>query len=823
MENENSYYSQPLFVEDDSIDVKRYFSLFISNWYWFAIALFISFTVAYGFNRYSAEIYNVSASLLIKDETLTGFTAMTPIFPGTEAFKNQQNLKNEIGVLKSYELNRKVIDSLPEFHVTYTLIGRRRIVENRRYRTLPFIVIPDSCCRIAPPDYSISIQPLDTGGFRIQIRGSKGEWEYMNFGDTVTPARLGIENGDPFSFIVQLRNPDVPGYDPEISNNYYFRFADLSALANQYRSKLQVNPIDEGATLVTLSVTGEVAEQEIDYLNKLIHLYIDRGLEIKNKTAELTIQFIDNQLDTIRRELGSFEDSLVKFRNDNRIIDISSEAAAVKSRLERYDAERISLSLQRQYFEYLTGYITSRNETGDIVAPSVMGINDPILERLISELSALQKHKSQLLLNLSADLPVIAMANDNIEKTRRALSDNIASSLSNINSSLDDVGKRIVTAEKGLTRLPDVEKNLVSIQRGYDLSNTVYTYLLEKKAEAEIAKASNVPDNMPVDMAGLHSVVQTRPRTARNNFMALVLGIIIPMMLILLIDWLNNRVIDKKDIEKSTSVPVIGFISHNDYKTEIPVVSKPLSTLAESFRSVRTSLRFLVPEHEKAIIAVSSTVSAEGKTFVSVNLASITATLGKRVLLIGLDLRKPKIHRILETDNSTGMSSYLSGNATFAEVVRETSVPNLSYAPAGPIPPNPAELIDSHRMGEFLQEAREQFDFIIIDTPPVAIVTDALLLARYVDVNLFVVRQRYTSKNTLSLIQDLHTGKKLRNLSIIINDISLTGYYGYGLRYGYTMKYGGYSYGYSLYGDYVYSRYGYRKESEGYYAEDSDS
>ena len=212
------------------------------------------------------------------------------------------------------------------------------------------------------------------------------------------------------------------------------------------------------------------------------------------------------------------------------------------------------------------------------------------------------------------------------------------------------VDKRIELAESGLNRLPDVEKNLVRIQRQYDLRNTVYTYMLEKKAEAEIARASNVPDNMPVDRAGLHSVVQTRPRTGRNNFMALMLGIIIPMLMILLIDYLNNRVIDKKDIEKATTVPVVGFISHNGYKTEIPVVSNPSSTLAESFRSVRTSLRFMIGESEKAVIAISSTVSAEGKTFVSINLAAITAMLGKKVLIIGLDLRKPKIHRILEME-----------------------------------------------------------------------------------------------------------------------------------------------------------------------------
>lgn len=824
MENDNnSYYSQPLFDKDESIDVKRYLSLFISNWYWFAIALFLALSVSYGINRYSTDAYNVSSSLLIKDDMLTGFTAMTPIFPGTEAFRNQQNLKNEIGILKSYELNRQVMDSLPEFHIMYTLIGRRGIVENRRYKIMPFMVVPDSCCMTNPPGYQFSLNPQPDGKYNIQIKGSSSDPIEKEYGEPVSSEEFGITNGGQFSFSVVLRDPSVPGYDPEISNKYYFSFTNLSALANLYRSKLNVNPIDEGATLVSLSVAGEVAAQEIDYLNTLMDLYINRGLKLKNTTAQLTIDFINNQLDTIELDLTKAEDSLQEFRHKNRIIDISSEASVVKSRLERFDTERIGLSLQKQYFDYLHEYIASKNETGDIIAPSVMGINDPVLERLIIELSTLQKQKTQLMLTLSGDLPVVAMTAENIERTRKAISDNLGGSLDNLNNSLADVDKRIELAESGLNRLPDVEKNLVRIQRQYDLRNTVYTYMLEKKAEAEIARASNVPDNMPVDRAGLHSVVQTRPRTGRNNFMALMLGIIIPMLMILLIDYLNNRVIDKKDIEKATTVPVVGFISHNGYKTEIPVVSNPSSTLAESFRSVRTSLRFMIGESEKAVIAISSTVSAEGKTFVSINLAAITAMLGKKVLIIGLDLRKPKIHRILEMDNSEGMSTYLSGNVSFDQIVKETTVTNLWYAPAGPVPPNPAELIDSKRMGQFIEEARSRFDYVIIDTPPVAIVTDALLLAPLVDVNLFVVRQRYTSKNTLGLIQDLYTSRKLRNLSIIINDISLTGYYGYGLRYGYTMRYGGYSYGYNFYGDYVYSRYGYRKESEGYYTDDSDT
>ncbi len=247
--------------------------------------------------------------------------------------------------------------------------------------------------------------------------------------------------------------------------------------------------------------------------------------------------------------------------------------------------------------------------------------------------------------------------------------------------------------------------------------------------------------------------------------------------------------IDKKDIERITKTPILGFISHSNYGTEIPVIEKPGSTLSESFRSIRTSLKYFTPADQPIVIAITSAISGEGKTFVAVNLAAIMSLLGKKTLLVGLDLRKPRIHKILGVSNTTGMSTFLSGNDKFEEIIHKTSIDNLWYASSGPIPPNPAELIERKAMADFIAKAKKQFDYIILDTPPVAIVTDALLLAHHSDMMLFVVRQRYSSKNTLNLIDEIYRNREIKNPGIIVNDISMTGYYGYGLRYGYTMGY----------------------------------
>ena len=436
-----------------------------------------------------------------------------------------------------------------------------------------------------------------------------------------------------------------------------------------------------------------------------------------------------------------------------------------------------------------------------------MGIGDPVLVRLVEELSQLQLQQKQVGFVLRDELPASTLISGKVEQARDALLENVTNSINQLRISLNDVEGRIAREEGQLDKLPGTERKLIGIQREFDLNSTVYNFLLEKRAEAGIAKASSVSDNKVIDWAEPYNAIRIKPKTRQNYMLAFILGFLIPAGAIIVIDLLNNKVIDKKDIEKATKAPILGFISHSAYGTEMPVIEKPGSTLAESFRSIRTSMKYFNPAEQPLVAAITSTISGEGKTFVAVNLAAILSLLGKKTLLVGLDLRKPRIHKILGADNSVGMSTYLSSNSKFEEIIQKTSIENLWIASSGPVPPNPAELIERKTMTDFLAKARKQFDYIILDTPPVAIVTDALLLAQHADMTLFVVRQRYSSKGTLQLVDEIYRNKEIKNAAIVVNDISMSGYYGYGLRYGYTMGYSyGYNYGYKYYGHTSYGR-----------------
>jgi tyrosine-protein kinase Etk/Wzc len=810
---ETNYYSENnKFSEDDNSDIKRYISLFISNWYWFSVSLFLALAFTYGINKYSEKIYSVSATMLIKDDQLGAINNnVSGVIPGGDIFKSQQNLKNEMGILRSFSLNYRVMKELPDFQIVYIGVGRRGIVEGMLYNTCPFKVSYDSL-KLEPKGERVGIRILNEQRYRIESIGELNIGVNKNFGSRYS------DHG--YDFIIEKRNLKDSVFSKDNSNRYYFYFVHPASRANEYRSKLSVAPIEKEASLVTLSVTGPVPEQEADYLNKLMDKYIQYGLDNKNQIADSTIKFIKSQLAIVLVALDSAEKNLEDFRLKNNFMDLSREGTITHTKLEKFENEETAFALQLQYYNYLSEYLNTKNAGGTIISPSVMGITDQVLIKLVNELSSVQKELEKIGFNINSDQPAVALMYKQMEETRDALKENIRNGIESLKLAMAESNRNIKTIESEINKLPSTERKLISIQRQFDLNNSVYTYLLEKLSESGIARASNVSDNRIIDQASYFSSSLIKPRARLNLIIAIMLGFIFPMASILLIDYFNDKVIDKKDIERKTKVPIIGYISHSDGKNEIPVVEKPGSSLAESFRSVRTAIKYFVKENENAVIAISSTISSEGKTFISSNLSAIIALLGKKVLLIGLDLRKPRINKIFEFEGSPGMSTYLSGNCEYEEIIKETRVNKLYYAPSGPIPPNPAELIETDLMKKFIERAKSEFDFIIIDTPPVAIVTDALLLASYVDVNLFIVRQRYTSRNTLELIEQLNLQGELKNMAIVINDISLSGYYGYGMRYGYGRGYG-YSYGGNYYSRGYYSRYGKEEKTAGYYTDES--
>jgi len=782
MENKADYIPQ-----DEPIDIRRFVIKIIRYWYWFVISIFITYAIAYIINRVNPPIYNVSSTLIVNEEKKS---SVDLLINALDRYSARKIIENEIAIIKSYKMAYKTISELKDFEISYFSIGR--VKKPMLYKTAPFKVVPDTT---APnlTNCPIYITILNKTEYRLEIEGLFNVKKIQKFGEPY------IDNS--FAFTLFLN--DDKGLESSYSIRYYFTINDMNALVKYYQDKLSISATDKRGTVLILSTSGRVPEMEADYLNKLMEVYIQSGLDEKNQTAINTINFIDEQLSTVVDSLRKAEDKLQNFKLNNKILDVSSEAAAIKQRLEKVQSEKAAIDLGFRYYKYLQSYIENKKDFREVLAPSIMGINDPLLNSLVSELTTLYGERSILTRNAQQNYPGLSLINAKIQNSMESLKENIRQIINTANISENEINKRLAEIEKEIQRLPITERRLLNIERDFKLNDKIYDFLLQRRADAAISKASNVADNKVLDQASAQNSILVSPKSSRNKMIAIAFGILIPLFVLLIMEYFNEKIVEPKDIEKITKVPIYGSVGHNEKISDIPVATNPKSPIAESFRALRTNLQYVMRSKEQQVICISSTIVGEGKTFCAVNLASIIAQSNKKTLLINLDLRKPKIHKIFNINNEKGLSTYLIGRSAFEDVIFQTHISNLYIATSGPVPPNPAELIETQMMGEFIAKAKNEFDIIVLDTPPIAIVTDALLLAQFSDVFIFVIRQNYSTKAFLKLVDDLYYKRNLTNVGILINDIKVNSYYGYSRKYSYG--YGYYGYGYS--------------SSEGYYGE----
>lgn len=785
-------HNQNINETDDSIDLKKYIYLVLANWYWFGLSLFISLGITYLVNRYTMPVYQVTGSLIINDDARgKGLSGYENMIPGMENYRTQKTVLNEIEMLKSYSLTQQALQDL-DFNITYMGVGRSGFKEALLYHSCPFIVLPDSAGNYIE-NYPVFIDILNKRQYEVNIDGQYNISQIVNFGERFVKG--------PFSFTLILR--DSLNFSTEKTyNKYYFQINNLNSLVNKFKSILTINMNDQkkGSVLI-LSVTGNNPYQITDYLNKLMDKYISKGLEDKNQTAINTVNFIDQQLEVLDTSLREAERDLKAFRLKNRLIDINSEKGAISDRLVELQNQKTMAELQTRYFNYLVEYLNNRNNMNQVVAPATIDITDPLLNTLIEELNKGLVEKSELLFTVLPGNPKITLANSKIETTREALLDNVNNLLKNHSIKISEINRQLEIADKEFEKLPETERMWINIQRQYTVNDQIYTYWLQKRAESAIAKAANVADNKIVDYAKVENAARISPKIQSNKLRGIIIGLALPLAILILLDLLNNKITDRSQIERKTSIPIISAIGHSENQSEIPAFENPKSALAESFRGLRTNLQYLLNEKDQKVLAISSTVSGEGKTFCSSNLAAIFAMAGKKTLLIGLDLRKPKVHKLFNIDNSTGISTCLIGKSTFSEIIVPALIENLFIAPSGPVPPNPAELLGTEKMNAIIQEARNNFDIIILDTPPFGMVTDGRIISRLSDLSLFIVRQNFSILRVLDLLEEVNKQNDIGQMGIIMNDISSKGSYGYGYRY---YNYGTeYRYGYyNLYGNY---------------------
>ncbi|HPW65712.1 MAG TPA: polysaccharide biosynthesis tyrosine autokinase [Salinivirgaceae bacterium] len=767
----------------DNVDLKRILFRLLANWYWLVLGSLVGYTVAYIDNRYTVPVYGVSTTMILTIDNQSSYFDRS-LIDGLNQIKKEKNLENEISILKSHDLNSKVIKQL-NFDVTYISLGR--IKDTEIYENNFFYIDYDT--NFVQAKYTpFTLTFIDNNKIKIHFE-TLGEFLTVDYDEW-------IEN-NLFRFrVISLDNNNSKNNS---SDKFSIWFNDTESLIHRYKSKLQIKKLSENGTILTLSSSGEVPKKEIDYLNTLTEQYIKRDLDEKHQMVESTIDFIDQQLSDITDSLYKTELRLQNFRLENDVINISREGQMLLSKYESLQNEKDQEVVKYKYLKYLKKQLEEKKSEPSILAPGIAGINDPILTSIISQINQAKSEKHSLTYSTRKEISSITLLDQKISSLEEGLEMNVKSLMEQINIRIVDLNKRIDDVLAELKKQPINERLLLNIQRKFTLNDNIYTYLLEKRAEVGITKASILSDAKVLDAAGLSGINLLYPKRKQNLMIGVFAGLLIPLLLIVILDFLNLKILDRKEVEENTMVPILGGVGHNTTLSEHVVDEKPRSSIAESFRSLKTNLQFMIGEEGSKIISITSGISGEGKTFCSSNLAIVYASLSKKTVIIGLDLRRPKIHKNFNIKNDVGLTNYLLNKASLDEIISPTNINNLDLIPAGIQPPNPNQLIESPKFKELLTKLKSIYDVIVIDTPPVALVSDAVYISKLCDLNVFVIRLRYTTRPVYNIINDLYENRGIKNLAIALNDVKSSGYYGY-RSYRYSYGYGYYyGYGYDNY------------------------
>ena len=789
-----------VFEEQSGFDFKGFLLKIAGYWKWFLLSLLVTFTIAYEINIRKEKIYGMETLISVKEENNPLFTSNTSLVFNWGGTSDQ--VQTISTTLRSRSHNELVVDKL-QFYIDYLKQGEYNIID--AYGAVPFYVNIDkskgqlSQKRIgikflSDTTYEIRI-PFETNTVSV-VSYSDNSYNKtaVQIGDFVKSYKVGEQVALPF-LNWKLQIIDNPGFYK--GNEYFVQFNDFDSTVSSYKG-LNVKSDEKGGSIITLGMQGTNKARMVEYLNSTVKMLIKRQLDSKNQFATNTIGFIDSTLVAMESQLKETGNELKSFRKNKNIYDVEAGGAKFSDKILEFDVKKDEVNRKITYYNSLKTYLKNSVDYAKLPAPSVAGIEDPNIVVNVSKLISLSTQRSEMAYAVKSD-KIFKDFDNQMEAIKRVLIENIVTAKASLQYDLAMVTSKINQTESTIKQLPEDQQELIKIKRKYDLSDNIYSTFLQKRSEADIVKAANLSDIHFIDPAKDIGGGLVGPKTSVNYVLALFLGILIPLIFVFGIIFINDTIQNTEDVSKLTQIPLIGVVGLSREGKELAVYNRPKSALSESFRAIRTSLQFLYKKQNSEgakTLMITSSVSGEGKTFCSLNIATVFALSEKKTVIIGLDLRKPKLFDEFNLTNEVGIVNYLIRQKTVDEIINHTNIPYLDVIVSGPIPPNPSEMIMSERMKELIEELKSKYDYIILDTPPVGLVSDALELAQFCDVTLYIVRQNFTKKEMITLLNNRIKRGELNNTSIILNGFENKAKYGSGYGYGYGYGSSAYSNGY---------------------------
>lgn len=752
-----------------TLNPQKILRLILRNWYIYLIAFVLFGAGAFLYLKYKIPNYRAVTSILIEEEeTMPG----EDILQGFAVRPGIRNIDNQLLIVTSYSIIRKAVEDLP-FEID---VYRKGFMSQASY-------YPMSPLRLEAGPNGFPI------GTEFIFQHVEGDQFYLGTTsknvpelDTLFTFGQEMEYGD-YSFTIYPQ--------PELASEYqtgkkiYFKFFDKEMLTDKYQGRLEVNLADSDASIIELSLQGTNRIKDVVFLNKLAEVFIQNNLDKKNIEAERITAFIDNQLVDVKEDLTVTENQLQEFRSRNRIMDVSIQAQQIVDQAVVLENEKANLNLRRNYYLYLNNYLEEDGNDEVPISPSSMGINDPMITSLMQELAGLQ---AEYFSRAAGDRnPIQGQLELRIRNTKQSLKETLAGIIQANQMAINENQQQLNRLNSEAASLPEKERQLLGFQRSFNLNNVLYNFLLERRAEAQIQAASNQPDHELVDPAR-SSFVGPVPRIVFAFMFSLAI-IMSTLFLLLFSSLLLLHISSEEDIQYITKLPIIGQFPHSRLSYYNIVLTDPSSNMSEAFRSLRTRLEFFTKDVECPLIVVSSSIPGEGKTFVAINLASVYSLMGAKTLLVGFDLRRPTLSNNFEMPESHGATDLLIGRKKLDEVIYESGHENLDILPSGSIPPNPAELSGSVKAKEVFTKLKKKYDCIIVDSPPVGVVSDIITVATMADAMLMVVRHHHTKKNALSATLSDLGDYQIKGIGMLINDVKLTGSGSYKYNYKYKYEY----------------------------------
>lgn len=792
-------------TEDEKIDIQQLLFKYIIHWPWFVGAVLVCLIGAWIYLRMATPVYNISATVLIKDDKKGGNTGS---MVGLEELglsgliSSSQNIDNELEVLRSKTLVKEVINLL-NLYVSYT--DEDGFPSKNMYKTSPVLVslTPQEAEKLTDP-MVVEMALYGEGGLEVNV--TVGDKEYQKLFEKL-PAVFPMDEGT-LAFFQSPDSLSLKKDTMEASSNIRHITAKIKSpmkVARAYCENLKIEPTSKTTSVAVISLKNSSLQRGQDFINQLLEMYNRNTNNDKNEIAQKTAEFIDERINIISKELGSTEANLENFKRNAGITDLTSEAQIALTGNAEYEKKRVENRTQISLIEDLRKYIRGNEYE---VLPGNIGLQDPGLVATIERYNEMLVERKRLLRTSTENNPTII----NLDTSIRAMKSNVQATLDGALKGLlitkADLEREASRFSRRISDAPGQERQFVSIARQQEIKAGLYLMLLQKREENAIALAATANNAKIIDEA-IADDIPVSPKRRMIYLIALVLGIGIPVGIIYLIGLTKFKLEGRADVEKLTTIPIVGDIPLTDEKNEkdgsIAVFENQNNLMSETFRNIRTNLQFML-QNDKKVILVTSTVSGEGKSFISANLAISLSLLGKKVVIVGLDIRKPGLNKVFRlSTKEKGITLYLANPETdLMSLVQPSDInQNLYILPGGTVPPNPTELLARDGLDKAIEILKKSFDYVVLDTAPVGMVTDTLLIGRVADLSVYVCRADYTHKVEYTLINELAEEKKLPNLCTVINGVDLKrrkygyyyGYGKYGKYYGYGKRYG-YGYGY---------------------------